>query len=89
MKRGSKRVREPEIKSEPAQPVLDRILEVQRSLSVFNSLEEADVTDARADAQLTPEERIQIIILLRDRLHLDAYQQRLARVYRVVELEGS
>lgn len=58
---------------------------MQRSISIFNSLEEADA----ADAQLTPEERIQVVILLRDRLHLDASQQRFARVCRIIELEQS
>jgi hypothetical protein len=38
---------------------------------------------------LSPEERLNIVIELRDRLHPDAAEQRLARVSRVVELERS
>ena len=45
-----------------------------------------DEADALYDTQLTPEERIQIVIDLRDLRHPDA-QQRLARVCRIVELE--
>jgi hypothetical protein len=38
---------------------------------------------------LTPEERIRIVIELRDRRHPDAVKQGLARVCRVTELERS
>ncbi|MBV9308281.1 MAG: hypothetical protein JO185_07620 [Acidobacteriaceae bacterium] len=62
---------------------------MQRSVSIFNNLEEADAADAQVDARLTPEERIQVVILLRDRLHPDAFQQRFTRVYRIIELEQS
>jgi len=56
---------------------------------VFASFEDADEADARQDAAMSSEERLNILIELRDRRHPDAAEQRLARVYRVVELERS
>ena len=62
---------------------------VEKVVRVFKSLEEADQADARADASLTPEQRLQILIELRDRRHPDASKQGLARVCRITELESS
>ena len=62
---------------------------MEKVVKVFSSHAEADEADARADASLTPEERIRRVIELRDRRHPDAAEQGLARVYRVVELECS
>ena len=62
---------------------------VEKVVRVFQSLEEADRADALADAHLTPEERLNILMDLRDRRHPDAIKQGLARVCRVIELESS
>ena len=62
---------------------------MEKTAQVFGSFEEADRADARLDASLTPQERLQIAIELRDRRHPDAAEQGLARVCRVVELERS
>ena len=62
---------------------------MDKVVRVFNSFAEADAADAQADAELTPEQRIQITIELRDRLHPDAAQQGLARVCRITELDKS
>jgi hypothetical protein len=62
---------------------------VEKTVSVFGNSEDADEADARRDAAMSSEERLNIVIELRDRRHPDAAQQRLARVYRVVELERS
>ena len=62
---------------------------VEKIVRVFESLEEADEADARVYASLSPEERLKILIELRDRRHPDAAEQGLARVCRVVELESS
>ena len=62
---------------------------MEKVVRVFGSLEEADQADALADASLTPEQRVEIVIELRDRHHPDAIKQRLARVCRVVELASS
>jgi len=58
-------------------------------VKVFASIEDADEADARYDATMSPEERLNTVIELRDRRHPDAAEQRLARVSRVVELERS
>src|SRR5437879_13619166 len=60
-----------------------------KRVRVFASFAEADQQDAADDARLTPEERIRMVIELRDQRHPDAAQQGLARVCRVVELERS
>jgi hypothetical protein len=62
---------------------------VEKVIRVFHSFEEADDADARFYADLSPEDRLKILIELRDRRHPDAAQQRLARVYRVTKLEQS
>jgi hypothetical protein len=62
---------------------------MEKVVRVFNSFAEADEADALFDAQLSPEERIQIVIDLRDLRHPDAAQQGLARVCRITELEQS
>jgi hypothetical protein len=62
---------------------------VEKRVNVYRSLQEADQADADRDKALTPEERINITIELRNQRHPDAAQQRLARVYRVTKLERS
>jgi hypothetical protein len=63
--------------------------QVEKVVRIFRSFQEADEADARADAHLSPEERLKLVIELRDRRHPDAVKQGLARVCRVVELESS
>jgi hypothetical protein len=61
---------------------------VEKKVRVFSSFEEADESDAREDALLSSQQRLDILIQLRDqRHHPDAAEQGLARVSRVVELE--
>jgi hypothetical protein len=62
---------------------------VEKAARVFASFEDADEADARQDAAMSSEERLNILLELRDRRHPDAAEQRLARVYRIVELERS
>src|ERR1035437_10358327 len=62
---------------------------VEKAVRVFASFEDADEADARYDAAMSSEERLSILIELRNRRHPDAAEQRLARVYRVVERERS
>jgi len=64
-------------------------MSVEKRARVFANFEEADAADARDDAAMSSEERLSILIELRDRRHPDAAEQRLARVSRVVELERS
>jgi hypothetical protein len=65
------------------------IVTVEKRVNVYRSFDEADKADAARDKALTPEERINITIELRNQRHPDAAQQRLARVYRVTKLERS
>jgi hypothetical protein len=62
---------------------------VEKTVRIFASFAEADEADAARDAAMSPAERLGILIALRDQRHPDASEQRLARVYRVVELERS
>jgi hypothetical protein len=62
---------------------------VDKVVQVFASHAEAAEANALFEASLTPEERIAIVIELRDRRHPDAAKQGLARVWRVTELERS
>jgi len=62
---------------------------VEKIVRVFSSFADADAADVRADASLSPEERLRILIELRDRRQPDASEQRFARVCRIVERERS
>jgi hypothetical protein len=62
---------------------------MEKTVRVFRSAQAADESDAREDARLSPEERIQIVIELRNRLYPDAAQQRVTRVCRITQLERS
>jgi hypothetical protein len=62
---------------------------VEKRVRIFASFEDADAADARDDGALSPEERLKILIALRDSRHPDAAEQRLARVSRIIELERS
>ena len=62
---------------------------MEKKAKVSASFEAADEADARNDAAMSAEERLKILIELRDGRDPDAAEQRLARVYRVVELERS
>jgi hypothetical protein len=64
-------------------------MSVEKTVRVFTSFEDADEADARSDAAMSYEQRLSVLIELRDRRHPDAAKQRLARVYRVVKLEQS
>ncbi len=60
---------------------------MEKRISAYSSLAEADKADAAKDAALTPKERLEILIELRNRRHPDAAEQRLVRVCRVTKLE--
>jgi hypothetical protein len=62
---------------------------VENKAKVFASFEAADEAEARSDTAMSAAERLKILIELRDGRDPDAAEQRLARVYRVVELERS
>ncbi|MGD0618838.1 MAG: hypothetical protein ABSB67_14380 [Bryobacteraceae bacterium] len=62
---------------------------MEKKVRIFTSFEEADEADARDDASMSAQQRLNLLIQLRDERHPDAAEQRLARVSRVVELERS
>jgi len=47
---------------------------MEKVVRVFDSAAEADEADVLADAQSTPDERLRIVIELRDRRHPNAAQ---------------
>jgi flagellar motility protein MotE (MotC chaperone) len=62
---------------------------MEKVIRVFSSFRDADAADVLSRAQMTPQQRAAIFFALRERAHPDAHKQRLARVYRVLELERS
>jgi hypothetical protein len=60
---------------------------VDKVVWVFRGFEEADRANAREMAAMTPAQRIQIVIELRDRRHPNASTEGFARVYRVIKRE--
>ena len=64
-------------------------MSVEKRVRVFASFQDADEAEARTDAAMSYEERLNILIELRDSRHPDAAEQRLARVSRIIELERS
>jgi hypothetical protein len=66
-----------------------KIIAMKKRVRIFNSFEEADAADALARACMTPQQRVDIFCELRERFNPDAFEQGLAPVYRVLELEQS
>ncbi len=60
---------------------------MQKIVRVFTSFEEADATDARRDAAMSPQQRLEVLMELRTLHDPDAIEQRVARVLKIVELE--
>jgi len=53
---------------------------VEKTVRIFSNLRDADEAIAREDMAMSPDERIKLVIELRDRRHPDAAKQGLARV---------
>ena len=66
-----------------------RIMEVEidRTVRIFDSFEEADTADALSRSQMSPQERVDIFFAIQERAFPDASKQGFARVCRVLELE--
>jgi hypothetical protein len=62
---------------------------MEKVVRIFETFEEADAADVRSRADMSPQQRADIFFALRERTHPDAFEQRLARVYRVLEPERS
>jgi hypothetical protein len=62
---------------------------MENTVRVFKSFHEADAADVEEDLRMTPEERVAIVLELRERVYPDAAKQGFARVCRVTELGAS
>jgi len=62
---------------------------VEKTVRIFSSFKEADEAEAREHKAMSPDERIRLLIELRDRRHPDAAKQGLARVCRIIKREQS
>jgi hypothetical protein len=60
---------------------------MEKVVRIFHSFAEADRAEREADRNMTPEQRIAVVLRLRCWAYPDATEQRLARVYRVVQRE--
>ena len=64
-------------------------LSLEKTVRIFSNFKDADEADAREHMAMSPTERIQLVIELRDRRHPDAAKQGLARVCRIIKREQS
>ena len=62
---------------------------MEKKVRIFSSFKDADDAEAREHMAMTPEQRIRLVIELRDRRHPDAAKQGLARVCRIIKREQS
>jgi len=62
---------------------------VEKVLRVFRGFAEAEAADADEERNMTPEQRIAIVLEMRERMYGNEPQQGLARVYRIVQREQS
>ena len=61
---------------------------METHLRVFHSFAEAEAAEIAELKAMTPEQRMEILFALRDRVYPNASQQGFERVCRVVEREG-
>jgi len=62
---------------------------VEKKVRIFSTFKDADESSARDDMAMSPDERVRVVIELRDRRHPDAAKQGLARVCRIIKRERS
>ena len=60
---------------------------MEKVVRIFHSFEEADAAEHETYMRMTPDERMRIVLQLREQIYPDAIKQRLARVSRVVKFE--
>ena len=58
---------------------------MEKVIRRFSSFEEADAADVKRDMELTPNQRLDLVMQLREQYYGDAVHQRLERVYRFVK----
>jgi hypothetical protein len=62
---------------------------VEKTVRIFSSFKDADESNACEDLAMSPDQRVRVVIELRDRRHPDAAKQGLARVCRIIKREQS
>jgi len=62
---------------------------VEKTVRIFSGFRDPDEADVREHMAMSPDERIRLVIELRDRRHPDAAKQGLARVCRIIKREQS
>jgi hypothetical protein len=62
---------------------------MEKVVRIFQSFEEADAADIERDRKMTPEQRVAEVLQLRAWTYPDGTQQRLDRVYRIIQRERS
>jgi hypothetical protein len=60
---------------------------MEKVIQIFQNFAEAEAADVHEDLSMTPEQRIELVLQLQDRMYPGAAQQGFARVYRITELE--
>jgi hypothetical protein len=60
---------------------------VEITVRRFENFEDADAADVEEDLRMTPEQRIAVVLELRERVYPGASEQRLERVCRITQLE--
>ena len=63
--------------------------DMEKTVRIFHSFEEADAAEVAEDLLMKPEQRIAVVLELQKRIHPDASEQRFARVYRITQHEQS
>ncbi|MFN7923409.1 MAG: hypothetical protein U0Q16_25125 [Bryobacteraceae bacterium] len=62
---------------------------LEKVIRVFHGFAEAEVAELAEDQSMTPEQRIELMLELRERFEPNSSQQALERVFRVTRLERS
>ena len=62
---------------------------MEKRVRIFDNFKEADEADAKEYAEMSPQDKVNIVLELRNRHNPDALEQGLARVYRVIKLKRS
>lgn len=62
---------------------------MEKVARIFDNFEEAEAADREDRARMTPEQRVEVFLQLRERSNPDAFTKGFARVCRVLELERS
>ena len=60
---------------------------MEKVARIFTSFKDADAADVEEDLRMTPEQRVALVIELRERVYPNASQQGLERICRITQLK--